>query len=490
MIKKEVKAILSDPKWEEYFNLGNGKISGPDRAYALVPIVFRCLQLRCDALSSVPLNLYKRGKDDKVPWQDLWPAFSPSDWTWDMAAALTLKGAAYSIKLRANGIGKVQGLQTVNPFAVTVETKTTTDAKTGAKGVDILFRAPDLIGGSRDGWTRDEICYIKMYNPTNDVLPGPSPMAVGLQDSNLIYYMTRFLSKFFEDGAMPVTILSVSERTSDDEITRFQGLFKRALQGLKNAWSVMVLRGGDKMAPFKLTPDIKDMTIPTLEDRARRAFAAAMGIPQTMIEDAANFATAKEHSKQFWTATERPLGIRIQSALNRDVLWPMGYEARYDFDEMDVFQEDENERATSLAALVNAGMDLITACEILGYKLTDDQMTRIAEKISAPAPAAQPAQPVEVAPSGAATRSALFNWKAAALKALKSGHAADIDFDNPAIPETVEDAIHEGLQNSTTPEQVHELFAEAKEWIHTPLDHARIEAQLQRANELLGKVSV
>ena len=53
-----VKTITSVPGWVEMLT-SDGVPDSVAALYKRVPILFRAIQLRCDALSSVPVNIYK-----------------------------------------------------------------------------------------------------------------------------------------------------------------------------------------------------------------------------------------------------------------------------------------------------------------------------------------------------------------------------------------------------------------------------------------------
>ena len=112
--------------------------------------------------------------------------------------------------------------------------------------------------------------------------------------------------------------------------------------------------------------------MPELSTEARRNVAWAFGIPVTMLEDASNFATAKEHRLSFWQDTIRPRGTKLGRIINKQLLTPMfGYEMEFAFDEMDIFQEDEEKRSDSYYNYVTAGMRPSIAAQILGIDLPE-----------------------------------------------------------------------------------------------------------------------
>jgi hypothetical protein len=228
--------------------------------------------------------------------------------------------------------------------------------------------------------------------------------------------------------------------------------------------------------------------------------AGAFGIPQTMLEDAANYATAKEHRLSFWQDTIRPRGNQLTSALNSQVLQQFGLRCEFAFDELDIFQEDEANRAASLYQLTNAGVPLLVAMDILGYDIHDEQKEVIRlSQVEAPPPAPQTTniqQPANETPAPTQTevRSALFNWKRASLAAVKSGHDAGVDFDHPVIPEAVSEYLRSALVGVMRADQVHAAFKQARELLKQQPVKAVVDggidatAELKRASDLLEMV--
>jgi hypothetical protein len=185
-------------------------------------------------------------------------------------------------------------------------------------------------------------------------------------------------------------------------------------------------------------------------------------------------------------------------------------------------------------------MPLLTALEVLGYDLTSDQREaiikeverrmQVQERIAAaeagqggPTPASprggealqtagqnsqDGADPTPTSPregeanNGSAVRSALFHWKQAALKAVKTGHdLKDLDFDHPSIPDDAAKKIRAALKTCKSAEDVYSVFGKARGWASTlektssagssasvqeniPIEKDML-AELKRANDLL-----
>jgi HK97 family phage portal protein len=531
MGSNEFKTIVNIPGWVDMF--GNGeKLSGGIGAYAKIPLVYRCTRLISDSLASVDLKVYKgKGKQkQEVEWPFEIDTF---DWTWRTVSSILLLGASYSVGQR-NILGMDIGLEWIDPTTVTPELD--------RESREIYFRRNDGVVGGKTAWGADEMVYIREVNFGDGVKPGPSAVSVAMGDANLTNFMTKFVSYYFEQGAMPLTILPIPANTSDSEVKRVEKMFKSMASGIRRAWSIMALRAGkDSGQPFTLTPPLKDLAMPQLDTKVRKAIADAFGIPITMLDDAANYATASEHNSQFWKTCIRPHGKRIASVLNK-YLKRYGIYAEYAFEELDEFQEDEANRADSVVKLTDAGMPLLVALDVLGYDLTKDQIEAIAAEVerrrkvqeqiaqaeagggSTPAlqnDAAQASSPTGGAaqanspigtsngdgknpPStplqeGGQIRSALYHWKRAALVSIKTGHGVNIDFDHPAIPEEMAELIRVELGSCKSTDDVHIVFKRAREWIkeENPLNppsglrtrgaDGEMLAELKRANDLLER---
>jgi hypothetical protein len=106
---------------------------------------------------------------------------------------------------------------------------------------------------------------------------------------------------------MPITVLQIDGIVDPDEAKRIEGFFKRQATRIRNAFNVMAL--GRAIEPKIISQPLKDLVMPELNAQARHAVSLAFGIPQTMLEDAANFATSKEHRLSFWQDTEKRPGF-------------------------------------------------------------------------------------------------------------------------------------------------------------------------------------
>jgi hypothetical protein len=237
------------------------------------------------------------------------------------------------------------------------------------------------------------------------------------------------------------------------------------LQGVKRAWETAAVRATVK--PVIIGYPTKDLAMPELLLAVRQQIAVAAGVPQTMLEDAANYATATEHHQAFYTETVVPEAVIIQAALNRQIFEPAGLRVVLDWQSLDIFQEDEAERAAALAQLTTAGVPLDLAMEMLGMELPnemtyDDLRKRLKEdKSESQAQALEIAgarRPTEDEPTGE-QREELRRWQRKAARSLKDGKGALVDFDSDVLTDEQQFVIRDRLASVATEEEVRAAFA-------------------------------
>ena len=474
-IKYNTKAIVTIPAWAEALHEGTGvqrdTINSAAAAYAFVPLVNRAVRLRADSLISTPLYFTKLDGETEVP-----APFDGLDWKdliWKTEAALCLQGANYIERMPRAMSKKTGALKWINPVTVTTRLIKRDD------GAQVYEFQQGTGGGAK--WTADEMIYMREFSllgeiaQNGSILPGDSAAKVALNDAALIRYMSRFAARFFETGAMPITVLQIDGIVDKDEASRIEGFFKKAATRIRNAFNVLALSRA--IEPKVISQPLKDLVMPELNAQARHAVSLAFGIPQTMLEDAANFATSKEHRLSFWQDTMRPRGEWIAAQFNRQLLNGMGIQMYFGFEELDIFQEDENERAASLGTIVTAintnPAIAKWAMGILGYDLSAEQEQEF-EKLAAkpePPPETPTPPPAETVPELPVAKAAwaddLARWERKALRVLKESDTAVCAFESENIPRAVRTKIETALPECKTADSIRELFA-VKQVAQTP----------------------
>jgi HK97 family phage portal protein len=460
------KAIVNIPAWAQaMIEGGSGQrdtINTVSAAIAFVPLVNRAMQLRADALASVPLYFTKLDGETEVEpplevdWRNL---------LWHTEASLCTEGANYIEKIPRIRSQKVGGLKWINPTTMSRPKL----LRTEDGSIDYEFSQKDRPSVT---WNLSSMIYMREFSLSDDVGPGNSPTKVAMNDAALIRYMSRFAARYFEGGAMPITLVSVEGLSDTDEIKRVEGFFNRAITGLRRAFRVLAV--SRQIEAKVISQPLKDLAMPELNEQARHAVSLAFGIPQTMLEDAANFATSKEHRLSFWQDTVQPRGDRIAEQFNRQLLSKMGIQMHMAFEELDIFQEDENDRGATVELYTRAiNTDPEAAAfvmEFMGVDLDDDQQKRLAaliadrkakpEPTTTPAPPADPAAETvtETPPAKAAWTDDMGRWERKALRVLKESGNAVCTFDSETIPARLREKIDAGLADCKTADDVKHLF--------------------------------
>lgn len=440
------KTITNVPGWVDLLT-SDGVPDSVAALYKRVPILFRAIQLRCDALSSVPVNIYK-GEENEVEWP--YPTkLGELIWRWE--ASCLLSGAAFG-EIITNKTGYRKDVRYRNPFDMTVKYD---------KGI-ITFKQ----NSSGASWANDlnagkyEMVYISEYDPSQDILPGVGAGIASKIDAKLLYAISKFPEMYFEGGAMPVTLLGID--TNDrNEIERVQNWFKRSATAIKNAFRVVGMRAGSITATT-LTPPLKDLSFPELNEIAKDNIAMAFGIKQTLLDsEAANYATAQEDRLAFYEDTIKPRARLFADALNEQLLARDGLRLEFRFNEMDIFQEDENDRADLLNKLTTAGLPIEVALELAGYELTDEQAAML-NKHQEQLDEREDAESEVESPVDEQTME-LRKWQKFAEKRVKEGKELR-EFESSIIEPSLHGAIDGALETVKTVEDVKRVFDSIIAW--------------------------
>ncbi len=310
-------------------DIGWSVLSGA-RPSTLNAYVFRCIQLRVSAISSIPIVFEDSGEDAGIP----------SGILRDVEASLLVAGAAYLLR----PAGKI-GWRVINPKSMRVEAN--------SSGISAFVQT---VSNREIRFKPEQIVYIRYWHPDYDLLPGLAPLDVAKMAAETIDSAEAFTKAFFEQGALPPMIVSPENGmiTEADKRT-LEEAFRRVVSGVRNAWKALVLRGGIDVKTIEM-PSLANLAMSEVNEVARARIAVAFGIPQTMIEDAANYATAREHRISFWRETIIPEMELIISALNDQHFARLGKNVMADYNQVEALQQDEATKASAVIDLFTAGI--------------------------------------------------------------------------------------------------------------------------------------
>lgn len=373
---------------------------GLQSAYQGVPWIFRGVKLRCNALASMPLDVLKGDTvvDSSGDWQNVVGCIpNINRLLWQIEAALTVFGSAYLYR-EANRV-KTVGLRFLNPQTITPRI----DAAAGLTGFT------RKIGAQQIELTPEQLIYFWEYDPFVELGPAvTSPALSAMKAANTLTSFDDFVQMFFERGAVKATLLTMSGNPPPAEKERIKTWWRRFMSGLRNAFSAEVVNA-DGVTPVVVGEGVSELNNKELTDAKREDIAVALGVPQTLLfSNAANYATAKQDDLHFYTKTIMPEAEFIAAVLNEQLFAPMGYRIVFRPETLEVFQQDENDRANALAALVNAlgEENRGVALQMLGFDLPEGYEYEDFNSDPADDPATMPPDVVTTPPDSAALQQA------------------------------------------------------------------------------------
>jgi HK97 family phage portal protein len=453
MTHRQALKAATVPAWlmDEMVNGSQKKSTVQDEheSYDKVPIIYRAVRLRCNALTRVPVYVYPGDSEEPLdeaeyPFQGSLPI---NKHLWLAEASLLLKGASFTLILK-NAMEQSTGeLQFLNPFTMSVILDRAGEISRFEQGKD---------GGQKQTWPVDDILYWQEYDPTDSKTGSTSAAGVSLGSAQMRHYLGRFSSEFFEKGAMPVMIVGLPTGTQQAERERVESFFKKTLQGIKNAFRIVAVSG--EVKPTILTPAMNTLAVPDLSAYTREDIAYAFDIPETVLSSkAASYATASSDYRSFLEQTIVPRCWYYEEAFNK-YLKEQGYRIEFAPDEMSEMQEDENQRATAFKTYVDGGMTPELASEILGIDVPENFKGEMFKKQLAPIINVPPVVPKDQPKDMTQAKDEMKKWEKKSLKRLKEGKSAQVEFESDALPESLRTVMYNALGIARSEEDVRAIF--------------------------------
>ena len=279
--------------------------------------VYACVKILAETIASLPLHLYKKGKDGKNESAEQHPLFSclyemPNDemtsfeFRETMMTSLLLWGNAYARKIRKNG--HVTELWYLKPNLMTVER----DTQTGK----IKYTYSDDITNQTIEYRPDQIFHIKGLSL--DGVKGLSPIAQAREAVGLSLATEEYGAKFFGNGARPGGVLEHPGILKDPE--KLRESWNKVYQGTRNSHKVAVLEEGMKYHTIGIAPEDAQF----LETRKYQVneICRIFRVPPHLVGglERATFSNIEHQSIEFVQHTIRPWLVRWEQAISRSLL--------------------------------------------------------------------------------------------------------------------------------------------------------------------------
>lgn len=370
--------------------------------YDTVAYIRRCIDVRADSLLSIPWHISQQNGEDELwnseeeePPAELSFLVNLMDLLWLTEATLCMYPKAFW-SIDANRLHTKKLVDWYAPQTI----KDKWDKKAGLTHFERTLPGQDPIP-----LKLEEVVYFWLRNPFHETKPRSAPIEAAMAAGGVLFNVDQFAADFFERGAIKATILALAGNPPQQERERIKSLWGRLMKGIANAFGEMVI-SADSMEVHTVGEGIESLSNNSLTTEKREDIATAFGIPQGLVmsNETGARATAEQDDLHFYSKTMIPQARKIARPINRQLLNPLGYQFVWDWQEMDIFQEDENQRSQSLKNLVDAGFEVDLAAEVLGFDLTDEQWARLRTSEPEPQPAivvsGQPALPGPVAQNG------------------------------------------------------------------------------------------
>lgn len=450
---------LSQLPPEAWRSVSGGDTTKTSALYAAIPAIYRGVNLRAGAISSMPFNLYRikgKGSDkpitDQPAWESIVKGFRAA--MWQEEASLCVYGRSFHSK-DANPVGR-----NITPHWLL---PTTMKVEWNQQGITGYERRVPMQNGAYSIIHLDvkDVVYTRLPSLVDEVAAGVAPVAVAMQAAGVLRNLQAFIAHYFERGAIKATLLQVAGNPQKAELDRLEAWWKRFFKGIKSAWETIAVRAD--VTPVVIGEGIADLHNKELTDSQREEIALALGVPMTMLfANAANYATSQQDTLNFYNNTILPQCALIAETWNAQLFRELGIELWFEPEKLEVYQAAELEKAQNLKALAGEKA-ILTVNEVreqLGYEpLSEEELN--------PPPPPMPTDPNnpnpppnDDTPQEPPTKwvDDLTLWERKAVKRSKDNKTAAVGFVSEFISPEVRAWVTDGLRHATTLDEVRDAF--------------------------------
>jgi len=234
-----------------------------------------------------------------------------------------LLGNAYWYKVRGENSKKILELWALRPDWVTIKQEETEFIKY------YEYRMPN---GQVQNFEPEDIIHFKQTNPKSSLYGLPTVKAA-MDIIRTSIYATRWNMNFFNNQAVPDTILVTKTSMSPAEKKEFRKKWEDKYQGYKNAHKLGILSGEE--VDFKqLTVSMKDMEFSKLMETTTQQILTAFGVPKSILGiQGMNRAEAEAQIYAFLSETIEPKIRAMVETLNEFLVPEFGDNLFLDFED-------------------------------------------------------------------------------------------------------------------------------------------------------------
>lgn len=284
----------------------SGQQVTPDRALRL-SAVYACVSLIADALSTMPIDVYRKEAGRRVPIEPTptivsrpAPDLTQVEWYFQMLASLLLRGNAYGLKEEFDRDGYPRTILPLSPDTVTVDR-------------DEQGRLRYRILGGR--YPREQIFHVRAF-----VLPGMdvglSPVQYFAQTIGLGLAAEEYGARFFGDGGHPTAVLKSEQPVNQDQAKQIKQRWSDAVGQRRG---VAVLGAGLDYAPVQVSPE--DSQFLDSQRFTVTQIGRIFKVPAAMLDAAVEgssltYGNREQDDIRFQTRTLLPWAVRLEQSMN------------------------------------------------------------------------------------------------------------------------------------------------------------------------------
>ena len=286
-----------------------------------IAAVYAAVRVLSESVSSLPLKVYRRAgrSRDTATSHPLYSVLH--DQGNDIMSAMKLRevmmvhlllwGNSFS-EIQTNGRGDIVGLWPIHPGRVTARVK-------------IIGGAPALTYEvRRDSGLPVELkqSQVLLVAGLGTGILGKSPIQLHREGLGISVAAEKYGAKFFKNDARPGMVLTHPGVLGDEEYERVKKSWNDVHQGAGNAHKIAILEEGMKPESVGLPPE--DAQFIETRKFQRNEIASIYRVPPHKIGDLdrATFSNIEHQSIEFVVDSLRPWLVRIEQAMNMQLLMP------------------------------------------------------------------------------------------------------------------------------------------------------------------------
>jgi len=357
-LKQELEMSKKSASWSRLFEIAQEwRLFGEHvtRPYEQVSSVYKAVKAIADNVPQADLRFRdwkskKEIEDDEIInlFENPNPFMTESDFIQAWVGFVSLYGEAMIIK--ETSIGQMTGSRKLPAELWAFNPTDFEEVRQGRLIVGWRYQKEQIL------FKPEEVIFIKDFNPYS-LFRGMSPLKPIDKIIDIDWQTLVFNKAFFDNDGTPGLILSTEDELSKEVIDRIRLQWKQRHQGASNAFKVAVLEGGLK--PVDHLPTHKEMDFIEQKRLTREEILGIWRAPKALfnITEDLNYATFVGQMKIFWNYAIMPVMRKIESAINKYIVWPYNekIEAFFDYSNVIAYQEDFKDKTETASKLFAIG---------------------------------------------------------------------------------------------------------------------------------------